>query len=178
VTALIRHRGVVADTWTLARSAEEVPERGDVIVPLSHWLADRRQLVARDGRVGVLLAPADDPAALADEIRGLPVVAVDFPHFTDGRGYSTARLLRERYRFAGELRAVGDIRRDQIFYLSRVGFDAFALREGEDVEAAVAALDDFSEAYQASVERPLPLFRRRVVAARATSNSTHRETTP
>lgn len=107
------------------------------------------------------LEPHDDPAAHAGRLAGAARVEVNFPKFSDGRGHSIARLLRERHGYAGELRAVGDIQRDQLFYLSRVGFDAFLLREGEDAGAALAALADFSEAYQASVERPLPLFRRR-----------------
>jgi uncharacterized protein (DUF934 family) len=90
---------------------------------------------------------------------------VKFPSFTDGRGYSVGRLLRERYGWTGELRAVGDIQRDQLFYLARCGFNAFALREGEDVDAALTAFADFSERYQASVDQPLPLFRRRESSA-------------
>jgi len=107
------------------------------------------------------LEPHEDPAALADRLDSAARVEVNFPKFSDGRGYSIARLLRERHGYAGELRAVGDVQRDQLFYLSRVGFDAFLLRDGEDAEGALAALADFSEAYQASVERPQPLFRRR-----------------
>jgi uncharacterized protein (DUF934 family) len=107
------------------------------------------------------LEPGDDPAAFAGRLAAAGRVEVNFPKFTDGRGYSIARLLRERHGYRGELRAVGDIRRDQVFYLSRVGFDAFLLRDGEDAVDALAALGEFSEAYQASVERPLPLFRRR-----------------
>lgn len=107
------------------------------------------------------LEPHDEPAALAARLGTAARVEVNFPKFTDGRGYSIARLLRERYGYRGELRAVGDVQRDQLYYLWRVGFDAFLLREGEDPAAALAALGDFSEAYQASVERPLPLFRRR-----------------
>jgi uncharacterized protein (DUF934 family) len=86
---------------------------------------------------------------------------VNFPSLTDGRGYSIARLLRERYGYVGELRAVGDVQRDQLFNLARCGFDAFLLRKDEDADGALAALEEFSEAYQASVERPQPLFRRR-----------------
>ena len=107
------------------------------------------------------LEPHDDPAAFAAGLDDVTRVEVNFPSFTDGRGYSIARLLRERHGYGGELRAVGDVQRDQVFYLARCGFDAFQLREGEDAEAALAALGDFSEAYQASVERPQPLFRRR-----------------
>ncbi|MGH8686957.1 MAG: DUF934 domain-containing protein [Burkholderiales bacterium] len=107
------------------------------------------------------LEPTDDPASYAGRLGSAERVEVNFPKFTDGRGYSIARLLRERHGYRGEIRAVGDIQRDQVFYLSRVGFDAFLLREGEDADDALAALGDFSEAYQASVERPQPLFRRR-----------------
>jgi uncharacterized protein (DUF934 family) len=89
------------------------------------------------------------------------MIAVNFPQFADGRGYSIARLLRERYQWRGELRAIGDVLRDQLFYLSSCGFDAFELRAGQDPRAALAAFNDFSDAYQSSVERPQPLFRRR-----------------
>jgi len=107
------------------------------------------------------LEPGDDPAGVADRLHAVARVEVNFPKFSDGRGYSIARLLRERHGFTGQLRAVGDVQRDQLFYLSRCGFDAFLLREGEDAEGALAALRDFSEAYQASAAQPLPLFRRR-----------------
>jgi len=109
----------------------------------------------------VVLQPTDDPAALAGRIRGLRVVAVEFPKYGDGRGYSIARLLRERLGYRGELRAVGVVARDHLQQMAQCGFDSFLLRDGEDVEAALAAFDDFSEAYQASAAQPLPLFRRR-----------------
>ena len=107
------------------------------------------------------LEPGDDPARVADRLGAAARVEVNFPRFSDGRGYSIARLLRERHGFTGELRAVGDVQRDQLFYLARCGFDAFLLRDGQDAGESLAALNDFSEAYQASVERPQPLFRRR-----------------
>jgi uncharacterized protein (DUF934 family) len=111
------------------------------------------------------LEPADDPAAIANRLGAASRVEVNFPSFTDGRGYSTARLLRERFGYRGELRAVGDVQRDQLFNLGRCGFDAFLLKKDDDAADALAALNDFSEAYQASVERPLPLFRRRTAEA-------------
>ncbi len=126
------------------------PPEGERLVPLAQW----------DGEPSVLLGPADDPAALQGRLGGLSVIAVEFPQFTDGRGYSIARLLRERYGYAGELRAVGEVLRDNLFYLSRCGFDAFALSDPSGAEA-LEGLADFSEGYQASVERPQPLFRRR-----------------
>src|SRR5438270_13359823 len=109
----------------------------------------------------VRLEPTDDPAAVADRLEGVTRVEVHFPKFGDGRGFSIGRLLRERYGYKGELRAVGHITRDHLFFLESCGFDAFELREGEDPHAALAAFDDFTESYQASPQRPLPLFRRR-----------------
>jgi uncharacterized protein (DUF934 family) len=94
----------------------------------------------------------------------LPVIAVDFPSFTDGRGYSHARLLRDRYAYAGELRAIGDVQRDQLYYLSQSGFDAFLIREGKDAHAALAGLDDFTDGYQLTQQRT-PWFRRREATA-------------
>lgn len=108
-----------------------------------------------------LLEPGDDPGALAGSLERLTVVAVNFPKFGDGRGYSIARLLRERYGYRGELRAVGQVARDNLYFMAQCGFDAFELRAGEDPKEALAAFNDFSEVYQASVARPQPLFRRR-----------------
>ena len=110
----------------------------------------------------VRLEPSDDPASVADRLDRVARIEVNFPKFGDGRGYSIARLLRERYGYKGELRAVGQITRDLLFFMESCGFDAFELREGEDAHEALAAFDDFSESYQASVKRPLPLFRRRM----------------
>jgi uncharacterized protein (DUF934 family) len=107
------------------------------------------------------LEPADDPAKVAGELVGATRVEVNFPKFGDGRGFSIGRLLRERYGYKGELRAVGQITRDHLFFLESCGFNAFELREGEDAAEAIAAFDDFSESYQASPARPVPLFRRR-----------------
>ncbi len=107
------------------------------------------------------LEPADDPGSVAARLGGVARVEVNFPKFGDGRGYSIARLLRERHGYKGELRAVGHITRDHLFFMESCGFDAFELREGEDPQEALAAFEDFSESYQATVTRPQPLFRRR-----------------
>jgi uncharacterized protein (DUF934 family) len=109
----------------------------------------------------VVLEPTDDPRAIADKLPGLKLVAVNFPKYADGRGYSIGRLLRERYGYKGELRAVGVVARDHLQLLAQCGFDSFQLREGEDAAEALAGLADFSEAYQASAAQPVPLFRRR-----------------
>jgi uncharacterized protein (DUF934 family) len=109
----------------------------------------------------VVFEPTDDLATLAGRIGALNVIAVNFPKYGDGRGYSIARLLRERYGYKGELRAVGVVARDHLQQMAQCGFDSFLLREGEDAQAALAAFDDFSEAYQTSAAQPVPLFRRR-----------------
>ena len=110
----------------------------------------------------VVLEPTDDPRTLAERLPGLKLIAVNFPKYGDGRGYSIARLLRERYGYKGELRAIGVVARDHLRLMAQCGFDSFQLREGEDAQEALQGLDDFSEAYQASAAQPVPLFRRRV----------------
>ena len=158
---LIKDRAVVDDRWTLVRDAagDSSPPQGPVIVPLATWKARHDELAAR-ADVGVWLAPSDDPIDVSADAATLPIIAVDFPQFTDGRGYSIGRLLRERYKFEGELRAIGDVQRDQIFYLSQCGFNAFAVREDRSVDDALSALDDFTDGYQLTNART-PWFTRR-----------------
>ena len=164
---IILDRRIARDSWQLVTEGAGLPLPGDAIVPLAIWRESRAHLAARAGRTGVWRRPDDEPADLAGDIARLPLVAVQFPQFTDGRGYSTARLLRERYGFAGELRAIGEVLRDQLFYLERVGFNAFDLKEGKSLEDALLAFGDFSDAYQSSVKRPLPHYRRRPAGADA-----------
>lgn len=161
---IIRHRAVIRDSWQLLEQdpAGALPFSGDVIVPLGLWASERDALSFRLGRIGVWLEADADPAAIAPDLPRFGVIAIRFRSVGDGRGYSLARLLRERYGYRGELRAIGEVLRDQLHYLSRCGFDAFALRADQDPEQALSAFGDFSEAYQASVERPEPLFRRRL----------------
>ncbi|MBC7804331.1 MAG: DUF934 domain-containing protein [Candidatus Parcubacteria bacterium] len=109
----------------------------------------------------LVLQPADDPAGYADRIGALGVIAVNFPKFGDGRGYSIARQLRERHGYKGELRAVGEVARDHLHAMAQCGFDAFELREGENAQEALKGFGDFSEQYQATAAQPVPLFRRR-----------------
>ena len=155
---LIKGGLVGDDRWTLVRDGEASLPSSPTIVPLATWFAKRDELRNRND-IGVWLAPADDPALLAGDAATLPLIAVDFPKFADGRGYSIARLLRERFLFKGELRAVGDVARDQLYYLHQVGFDAFLLRDGKDAQDALASLRDFTDGYQAT-NRRTPWFRR------------------
>ena len=157
---LIKDRSVVDDRWALLRDVTAEPiQPGPVIVSLPVWKTRRDELAAR-GDVGVWLAASDDPAELAIDTATLPLIAVDFPQFTDGRGYSIGRLLRERYGFAGELRAIGDVQRDQLYYLAQCGFNAFAIRADRSVDDALAGLASFSDGYQLTNVRT-PWFRRR-----------------
>lgn len=135
-----------------------------VLVPAHAWLAQRAYWQRHDGPLGVLLSPHDDPAMIAADLPRLALVAVTFPSFTDGRGYSIARLLRERHGWRGPLRAVGDVQRDQLFLLARCGFDGFALRDDQDADEALTAFDDFTEVYQAAADRRA-LFERRPASA-------------
>ena len=147
---LIKDRAIIDDTWQLIRPASdgalpELPVQGDVIVPLALWSVQRDALLARKCNLGVWLAPNDEPEVIAADLDMFAVIAVDFPQFTDGRGYSIARLLRERYQYSGELRAIGDVLRDQLFYMRRCGFNAFAARADKSIDDAVNALTNFSE---------------------------------
>ena len=162
---LIKSGVVTQDRWMLLREPDAALPSSPVIVTLATWLASRAELASR-ADVGVWLAPADDPALLAGDVGKLPVIAIDFPRFADGRGYSIARLLRDRYDYQGELRAIGDIARDQLYFLHQVGFDAFVLRDGKDAQDALASLRDFTDGYQATARRT-PWFRRSCVTAPA-----------
>ena len=161
---VIRHGRVEQDPWTFLGvdgGAIDALPAGPIVVPLTAWTARRAELLARTAPVGVWLAPADEPESLAQDVTDLPLIAVHFPKFADGRGYSTAVLLRTRLQFRGELRAFGDVGRDQLVALKRSGFDAFSLAPHRDPKAALASLDSFSVRYQGSVDDPVPLFRKR-----------------
>lgn len=169
---LIKNGQLIDDRWqalvladgTTDEDATALPiPAGQVIIPASVWLAQCDALRSRAdaGEVAVSLAPTFRVEDIAQDVQRFAMIAVEFPKFIDGRGYSTARLLRERYAYRGELRAVGNIGRDQLFYLKRVGFDAFLIPPGQDAAAALQSLNDFPEVYQGAVDQPLPLFRRR-----------------
>jgi uncharacterized protein (DUF934 family) len=136
-----------------------VPAQGKIIVPLAYWQENRDALIAR-GDVAVWLAPGEEPKDLEDDLASLPLVAIHFPAFKDGRGYSYARELRTRYNFEGEVRATGDVLRDQLFYMTRCGFNAFEIRADRSIEEALQGLKDFSVTYQADVNEPRPIYRR------------------
>jgi uncharacterized protein (DUF934 family) len=158
---IIKGQEIVEDTWTHVDDDEDLPE-GQVIVSLARWQQDRESLIARSNSgLGVALDPDHHAEDIANDLAHFSLVALDFPVFRDGRAYSTARLLRDRYDFKGELRATGDVLRDQIFYMHRCGFDAFEVRADRSIEDALKAFEEFSVVYQPGTDEPLPLWRRR-----------------
>ena len=165
VRYIIRDRAVVADDWhvlpAIAEGAAAALPDGKLIVPLNVWLAQTDALTERQLPIGIWLDSHQDAADIAHVINRFAVIAVNFPKFTDGRGYSIATLLRSRYAYKGELRAIGDVLRDQLFYMHRVGFNAFVVRADKDIHDALKALKDFTVTYQGSVAEPRPLFKRR-----------------
>ncbi len=164
---IIKDRQIVDAGEILLRPNEDgsfasVPEQGAVLVPLKQYLVQREILQAR-GNFGVYFAPDDEVESLGADAASLALIAVEFPAFTDGRGFSIGRLLRERYGFSGDLRAFGDVFKDTLNYLARCGFNSFAVREDKDLADALLGLDDFTEFYQSGVTH-LPLFKRRTAA--------------
>ena len=164
---LIKHGVATTDSWQiLDLAAGESPEtvalpEGDVIFPLAVWQARKDEIVSRP-TIGLLLQPADRVEDVAGELASFNLIAVNFPKFVDGRGYSTAALLRQRHGYTGELRAVGDVLHDQLFFMRRVGFDSYALKDGKSLDYAIAAgFKPFTEAYQGATDQAQPYFRRR-----------------
>lgn len=162
---IILNGQVETDQWqllTIDEGGELEPSiSGDIIVPVHLWLEQPEQFAAHSGQVGVWFDSHEEPESLGQAVNQLPLVAIRFPIFTDGRGYSIARLLRERYGYQGDIRAFGDVTQDQLFYMRRCGFTSFVLKEGKSIEDALNSLAPFSECYQGAVVEPQPLFRRR-----------------
>ena len=161
---IIKNNQLVDETWHLLPkdvTLDELTNCDEYIVPLQLWRDHAHALKARDGGLGVWLDSDEEAEEIGEDVAHFQVIALNFPAFTDGRNYSNARLLRDRYKFTGELRAIGDVLRDQLFFMARCGFDAFAIRPDKDPEEALLGLKDFSVAYQGAADEPLPLFRRR-----------------
>ncbi|OLO05523.1 MULTISPECIES: DUF934 domain-containing protein [Salinicola] len=157
-SVLIKLGQQVTDTWVLSREEETLPSTRPAIVPLALW----QQHADQDDLAPWLPSDTELTPELVAELEQTALVAIDFPAFTDGRGYTLARLLRERFGYAGEVRAIGDVLIDQLYYMSRCGFDAMALRADQELEPALNALKAFSVSYQPAVDLDEPLFARRL----------------
>jgi uncharacterized protein (DUF934 family) len=146
---LIKQREIVTDEW---RYVEEDANASALIVPLAQWLTDREKLLASGKKLGVKLAPTDKVEALQQDAGKLALIALFFGGLGEGRGYSQAHILRRRYGFTGELRAIGKVQRDQLFVMARCGIDAYELPEGADLNVALTAFDDYTVAYQPGID--------------------------
>lgn len=157
--SVIKNRQIVEDRWQHVADAAELPD-GPVIVSWTRWQKERGALLERGQTLGVRLPNTVNVSDIAADLPALAVVALEFPKFSDGRAHSQARLLRERYGYRGEIRAVGDVLRDQLLFMARNGFDAFELRADRSLEDALKAFDEFTVTYQAAADQPVPLYRR------------------
>lgn len=162
---IIKNGAIVEDAFVHVANGAELPAQGDVIVSLARYIEERDVLRARTGRVGVRLASNEQAHLVEPYLSEVALVAIEFPSFKDGRGYTTARLLRDRHGYKGEIRAVGDVLRDQLNAMRRCGFDAWELKAGKDIQGALQAFQEFSVTYQGAADDPRPLFRRRARAA-------------
>jgi uncharacterized protein (DUF934 family) len=152
---LLRDGCIVDDDWSYLAEAEGNAAAA-LILTLAQWQSGRDEWLAQDRRLGVVLSPAHRVELLQGDLPRLDLIAADFSGPSEGRGYSQARMLREQWKFGGELRATGYVHRDQLFFMARCGFNSFELPD-TDIESAHAALTTFSRAYQPSNDAGLPL---------------------
>ena len=163
MTSRVLRRGtVVADDWALL--ADGAGGRR-TIVPLERWRREREALLSAGATVGVLLPNTADVDAVYPEVADRPLIALEFPTFADGRALSQAAVLRTRLGYTGELRAVGDIIRDLVFWLGRCGFDSIVPRGDQDLEACRLALSELGVSYQAAADGRTPVWIQRRASA-------------
>lgn len=161
MSTLIRNRQIEADDYITLADEDALPASGAVIVSLARWQAEQATLEASKRVIGVRLPNTVDVATLWDLLSTRPLIALEFPAFGDGRAYSQARVLRDRYGYTGEIRATGAaVVRDQIHSMFRSGIDSFVLRADQDPAQCLAAFDDFNLAYQPGAEHATPIVRR------------------
>ena len=158
---VIKDNRVLEDNWQWLGKIEEnqvIPD-GDVILPYRYWKENRAALTDRTGNIAVCINGDDGIADIAAFIDQFSLIALEFPAFKDGRCYSHARLLRDRYHFKGDLRALGDVLRDQLFFMKRCGISSFAIRKDKDIEDALNALKDFTITYQTAADGAPPVYK-------------------
>ena len=146
--SLLKGGAQALDPWVAIADDAPLPETGSPIVSLARWQRERAALRARNGALGVRLPNSAGVEEIAGDLDRLALVALEFPKFNDGRAFSQARLLRERYAYRGELRATGQVLRDQLLFMARCGFDAFEIAKGDPVESWQHAIAAFTVFYQ------------------------------
>ena len=154
--ALIKGGALVEDPWRTAADEAELDAAVPQIIPLARWREDADRVRDWAGRLGIRLMSDQSPALIADDLDRFEVVALEFPKFTDGRAFSYARLLRERYAYPGEVRAVGNVVRDQFLFMLRCGFDAFEVDYEKPLEAWREAVAEFGVWYQPTADGRIP----------------------
>lgn len=155
---LIKNDTQIEDTWVTLADEDELPLGERVIVSLERWQCTRTELAGRNGGLGIRLRSDQSPALIAQDLEHFDLVAIEFPVFKDGRGFSYARLLRERYGFTGEVRAVGEVLRDQLLFMHRCGFDSFEVARDEALGDWLKAVSEISVWYQPTADRRRPIF--------------------
>jgi uncharacterized protein (DUF934 family) len=158
--SIIKDRAIAESEFMVVDLQSASVEGSNTLLPLSYYLEHRDQLKGRND-IGVWLEAGDEIEDIAEFANDLPVVALNFPAFADGRAYSSANILKRTMQYQGEIRAIGDVRRDQLSQMVHCGFNAFEVADGQDANKCLEALDAFTENYQATVANPEPLFRRR-----------------
>ena len=149
---LIKNGAIVEDDWLFLSNDAPLPLSGKVVVSLARWRLENDALRARGEALGLLLGSDEQAGDIAPDLDDLDLIALDFPTFRDGRPYSTARLLRERHGFGGELRAVGDVLRDQFLFMHRCGFESFHVNGGAGLEDWLRAVSEITVWYQPTRE--------------------------
>ena len=149
---LIEDGKLVEDDWVSVAEDTELPANDPAIISLDKWLQDRERLGGRNAPLGVRLKAGQSPELIADDLGRFDVIALEFPVFTDGRAYSYARMLRERYAYTGQVRAVGNVLRDQYFFMRRCGFDAFEVADGTRLEDWLESDREITVVYQQATD--------------------------
>ncbi|MGF1456693.1 MAG: DUF934 domain-containing protein [Alphaproteobacteria bacterium] len=149
---IIKDGAVVEDPWIFEEGETVLGGDAPIMVTLERWQADRERLMGHNGPIGLRLKDDQSPALVAEDLQRFSLIALEFPAFKNGRGYSSARLLRGRYGFTGEIRAVGDVLRDQVAFMARCGVDSFEVADGFDVAAWDDIMGEMSHVYQTSAD--------------------------
>ncbi|MBN4053732.1 DUF934 domain-containing protein [Haliea sp. AH-315-K21] len=163
---LIKDGALIENNWRLIDKETGIDSLGSIdnkqlIVPVKLWLENKELLSQYKDTIGIWFDSDENPALLDDDANNFPIIALNFPSFRDGRSYSHAAILRQQQNFKGDMRAIGDVRRDQVSYMLSCGFSSFLIPDDMDATVLLTGFHDFSENYQSTVTKPTPLFRRR-----------------
>ena len=164
---LIKQGDVTENHYTAVADDAPLPEAAPVLVSLARFQNEREALIARNAPLGLILKSSESPVVLGDDVHRFSLIAIEFPTFKDGRGFSYARRLRDQMGFDGELRAFGHLLPDQAQFLTRVGFDTVDVKEDANLQSWTRGFREFSVFYQTAADRFTPVFhlRQRKMAA-------------